>query len=100
MSADSSTRKSVLRKYYFTLTSALFVMIWYGFFSAWPLPSLRSFFIPGWILILVVSYVLLWRFTCPQCGQHLIYGKLTFGEKELWGTSLLPGSECPSCGLR
>lgn len=90
----------MLRRYYLTLIAFFAVAIWYGFFAAWPLPPLGAFFMLGWIAIIAIGYFLLWRFTCTECGHHLIRNKLTFGEKEVWGISLLPPPACPSCKHR
>lgn len=75
------------------------LLVWFGW-GAWPLPPAGALFVPVWILIALTTYTVLRSFTCSECGLRLISNKMIFGEKEVWGQSLVPPRICPSCGTR
>lgn len=90
--------KDVVTRYYMTLIIIFIFFLLFGF-TPMGYRIAGSFYIFIWIMLLVVSYFILWQFRCPRCGSSIVKRYIEFGDKKVWGVSLLPGVRCPSCGL-
>ncbi|MBN8528602.1 MAG: hypothetical protein J0M36_05165 [Caulobacterales bacterium] len=90
--------KTVLARYYLTLVGGFLLFILFGF-TPLGYRIVGGLYVFVWIIMLLAFYAALWRFKCPRCGSSIVRRYIAFGDRKLWGVSLLPGTRCPSCGL-